>query len=41
MTDMASNQASLGAGAKLVIACGSAIVLLAFGPRSACRVMPV
>lgn len=35
MTDTASNKTGLGAGAKLVIACGSAIVLLAFGPRSA------
>ena len=34
MTDTASNKAGLGAGAKLVIACGSAILLLAFGPRS-------
>ena len=35
MTDTASNKAGLGARAKLVIACGSAIALLAFGPRSA------
>ena len=35
MTDMASNKAGLGMRAKLVIACGSTIALLAFGPRSA------
>ena len=35
MTDTASNEAGLGARAKLAIARGSAIALLAFGPRSA------
>lgn len=35
MQDTAVNKAGLSARAKLVIACGSAIALLAFGPRSA------
>ena len=41
MTNTASNKAGLGARAKLIIARGSAIALFAFGPGSACQVMPV